>query len=224
MLGEHGFAAKNFMPAYQELVHIPLLVHLPGSAYGGKRISSLTQNIDLMPTFLEYFKIENPKTVLGKSLLPVIPHDTPVRDQAIYGWFGKAVNVTDGTHTYFRAPVSEDNQPCFTYGAMPTTFLQYWDVKPGDYEAGAFLPYTDYPVFKVRFRVEGHYPECPDGLDYVRENLLFDIRSDPHQNRPLKDEALEAEMIGKLCAALREYQAPPEQWKRLGIESCSGRN
>ena len=72
--------------------------------------------------------------------------------------------------------------------------------------------------------MEGHYPECPDGLDYVRENLLFDIRSDPHQNRPLKDEALEAEMIGKLCAALREYQAPPEQWKRLGIESCSGRN
>ncbi|CUP50750.1 MULTISPECIES: sulfatase [Hungatella] len=222
MLGEHGFAAKNFMPAYQELVHIPLFVHLPGSAYAGKRISSLTQNIDLMPTFLEYFKTETPKTVQGKSLLPMIPHDTPVRDKAVYGWFGKAVNVTDGTHTYFRAPVSEDNQPCFLYGAMPTTFLKYWDIKPGDYEMGTFLPYTDFPVYKVRYRVEGHYPECPEGLDYVRENLLFDIQSDPCQNRPIKDKALELEMIEKLRAALLEYQAPQEQLIRLGIKENRG--
>ena len=87
---------------------------------------------------------------------------------------------------------------------------------------GTFLPYTDYPVYKVRYRVEGHYPECPEGLDYVRENLLFDIQSDPCQNRPIKDKALELEMIEKLRAALLEYQAPQEQLIRLGIKENRG--
>ena len=56
----------------------------------------------------------------------------------------------------------------------------------------------------------------------MRENLLFDIQSDPCQNRPIKDKALELEMIEKLRAALLEYQAPQEQLIRLGIKENRG--
>lgn len=217
MLGEHGYAAKGFMPVYNELAHIPFMIHLPGSEMAGKRINALTQNIDLMPTILSYFKIDTPETVLGTNLIPVMQKDTPTRDSIIYGWFGKAVNVTDGRYTYFRAPVSEDNQPCYLYGAMPTTFLRYWEGDPQDYELGSFLPFTQHPVYKVRFHVRGHYPECPDGIDYIRESLLFDLENDPLQNDPLTDPALEKKMIESLKECMTRFGSPREQYERLGI-------
>ena len=40
--------------------------------------------------------------------------------------------------------------------------------------------------------------------------------------RPIKDKALELEMIEKLRAALLEYQAPQEQLIRLGIKENRG--
>lgn len=217
MLGEHGFASKNFMPVYNELAHIPLFVHLPNSKCSGKRVAALTQNIDLMPTLLEHFHLEVPKTVKGINLLPVITSNAPTRETIIYGWFGKAVNLTDGRYTYFRAPIREDNQPCYLYGAIPTTFLKYWKIDPGNYEMGPFLPYTKYPVYKVPFYIEGHYPECPEGIDYIRDNMLFDLESDPMQNNPIQDEKLEEEMIKKLITGLMHYQAPWEQFLRLGL-------
>ena len=86
------------------------------------------------------------------------------------------------------------------------------------YFTGRFEAAREY--FRLMDRERGMCWWCDeDGCTELMEARGFLLMLD-HK----KDEALEAEMIGKLCAALREYQAPPEQWKRLGIESCSGRN
>ena len=52
-LGEHGYMAKNYMAPYNEVFHIPLIICKPGC--GAARSQALTQNIDVMPTMLEYF-------------------------------------------------------------------------------------------------------------------------------------------------------------------------
>ncbi len=57
LLGEHDFWAKNRMNMYQEIVHIPLFVHDPRKSVAGERRSTLTQTIDLAPTFLDLFGV-----------------------------------------------------------------------------------------------------------------------------------------------------------------------
>src|SRR5262249_50647825 len=53
-----------------ELLHLPLLVRLPGGAEAGRRVSSPTQPVDLLPTLLDAFGMPA-AAVHGHSLLPL---------------------------------------------------------------------------------------------------------------------------------------------------------
>src|SRR5260221_12807497 len=68
MLAEHRYWMKNYMPMFNEIVRIPLVVHLPGGERAGQRCSALTQTIDVMPTFLDYHGCPIPPHVYGRSL------------------------------------------------------------------------------------------------------------------------------------------------------------
>ncbi len=229
MLGEHGFMAKNYMPCYNEVYQIPLMVSLPGMT-GPSRCGALTQNIDLMPTILDFHGIgleDCWHPLHGKSLLPLIRGErSALRDAVIYGMYGRQVNLCDGRYTYFCAPAREDNQPLNLYTAMPSTICHYWDrdhlSDVSKIEAGPFLSYTDYPVFKIPNTITRL---ADDTHNFARryavagENLLFDLERDPGQERPLKDAALEEAMRKKLAAAMRLHDSPPEQFLRLGLEA-----
>ena len=65
MLAEHDFWMKNIMPLYNEIVRIPLIASLPGNERADTRTGALTQTIDLMPTFLDYFDTPVPPHVQG---------------------------------------------------------------------------------------------------------------------------------------------------------------
>ncbi len=70
-LGEHGIVGYHRPWLHDELIHIPLLVRLPGAAEAGHRSSALTQPVDLMPTLLEALGLPIP-SVQGFSLLPLM--------------------------------------------------------------------------------------------------------------------------------------------------------
>ena len=57
-------------PLYEELVHIPLLVRVPGAAAGS--YEGQTSAIDVMPTVLELFDHPAPDWVQGRSLVPAV--------------------------------------------------------------------------------------------------------------------------------------------------------
>ncbi|GMK45944.1 sulfatase [Paenibacillus glycanilyticus] len=216
LLGEHEQTGKNVMHVYNELANIPLMIRLPEGRAAGTRIQALTQNIDLMPTILDYMGASIPETVQGASLRGLLEGtQEKVREAALYGYHGMCVNVTDGRYTYMRAPVSKDNYPCYAYTAMPTTFRSYLGrVAPERIEAGRFLPYTAYPVFKI--------PESTQGVTYARnqfvmETRLYDLARDEHQEHPLQDDEAEARMIELLVAGMKQAGAPEEQYVRLGL-------
>ena len=52
----------------------------------------------------------------------------------------------------------------------------------------------------------------------VMESWLWDVEKDPQQACPLTDEAIERRMIGHLTRLMRQCDAPPEQFARLGLE------
>jgi arylsulfatase A-like enzyme len=70
-LGEHGMIGAPGPWLHDELVHVPMLLRLPGAAQAGQRIAALTQPVDLLPTFLEALSQPIPP-LHGCSLWPLL--------------------------------------------------------------------------------------------------------------------------------------------------------
>jgi arylsulfatase A-like enzyme len=85
-LGEHGFV-RRFRPwLYEELIHTPLIVRMPGGKYGGARHQALVQPVDLTPTIVAALGLPDLETAHGRDLLPLIRgHEPKVRDYACLG-------------------------------------------------------------------------------------------------------------------------------------------
>lgn len=227
MLGEHGYMAKNYMPAYNEVFHIPLVIWHPKAAV--RRVCGLTQNIDLFPTILEQYQVDMGQLhypIHGKSLMPALTGQTDaVHDGVIYGYFGKSVNYTDGKYVYMRAAKDEENRPLYVYAAMPTTLRQYFGVgciRPEDYGKIEFgrLPYTDYPVYKIPAEIidfKNPSQEYHRRAAQNAQSCLYDLERDYAQEHPVCDTALEETYIARLKACMQACQAPEEQYTRLGI-------
>jgi len=212
LLNEHGFTGKNVPPIYNELAHIPLMVHLPGGKRAGERCSALSQTADLMPTILDYYNISVPDSLHGHSLKSVWEgKQEKVRETALYGYHGRAVNLTDGKHTYMRAPLPE-NKPCYHYCVIPSTFLRYMGnlEEEQDIISDYFLSNSQYPVLRI--------PAQGDNLDLIKETMLFDLRVDYEQLHPIGDETLLREWENKLVEVMKQHDAPEEQFERLGLK------
>jgi N-acetylglucosamine-6-sulfatase len=74
-LGEHRLRAKG--TAYEEVVHVPLLVRGPGVPQGATR-SQMVLNNDLAPTFADLSSTKVPSFVDGRSLKPLLSARPPV--------------------------------------------------------------------------------------------------------------------------------------------------
>jgi arylsulfatase A-like enzyme len=85
-LGEHGYV-RRFRPwLYEELIHTPLIVRMPGASHGGVRHQALVQTVDLLPTVLAALGMPPADAVQGHDLLPLVRGEqTKVRDYACLG-------------------------------------------------------------------------------------------------------------------------------------------
>lgn len=229
MLGEHDFLAKNYMPAYNEVFHIPLVVHLPGGAHAGERVSALTQNVDILPTLTDLYGFQRPAQahpIHGQSLLPLIEGDGVPREYILYGYFGKEINITDGRYTYFRAP-RNGNQPLYMYTAVPIDNKVYFNRKRvsniGQIEMGRFLSWTDYPMYRIPAHLINNAPGYALCYNHMRpweqEDYLFDLEQDYAQERNLVRE--DPETVRRLERAmakeLTDLQAPADHLIRMGL-------
>lgn len=124
IIQEKNYWEKSYMPVYNEIAKLPLIIHYPGQTkQDSRRVNALTQSIDIMPTILQHHKAALPPHVLGKSLLPLLDRSQDkVRDDIIFGYFGMATNITDGEFVYFRNPVNKDGGPLYEYTSTPTWF------------------------------------------------------------------------------------------------------
>lgn len=214
-LGEHGFTGKPPCPQYDVLAHIPLMVRLPETP--GGRISSVTANVDLYPTILDLLDVPLEHEIHGRSLVPVMSGTRDsVRDWTIYGYYGKFVNITDGTYTYFRAPKAEDGELClyslrweFGQGYTPHILEQ---LSKGLIELGPFMPNVPYPV--------GRIPISDDRFTKIGwENYdhLYEIDADPEQAANIIGSEAAKPYPDLLRSALESVGSPPEQARRLGL-------
>lgn len=84
-LGEHGLLGGGGSWLHEELLHLPLLLRLPGAAQAGRRLSALTQPVDLPATLLDLLGLPLP-SMHGHSLLPLAQGGQEiVREYAVAG-------------------------------------------------------------------------------------------------------------------------------------------
>ncbi len=214
LLGEHDFWAKNRMNMYEEIVHIPLFIHDPRAA-GAGRIDRLTQSIDVAPTFLDLYGVVAPPQMEGRSLLRA--HD---RDGIIFGYFGGAVNVTDGHHTYHRFPADLSRQEIYQYTVMPTHLNRHFT--PEELSAATLAkPFAwtkNVPLLKVPvIERSPMYNNYGPGALLESDTRLYDLATDPGQERPLADATIEARMIERMRELMIKNEAPPEAFQRLAL-------
>jgi arylsulfatase A-like enzyme len=211
LLGEHDWWAKCVQPFYDEVAHTPLFIWDPRSRCAGERRSSLVQTIDLAPTLLDYFGVHIPPDMQGRPLAGTVAADAPIRDAVLFGQHGQHVNVTDGRYVYMRAPARPDNAPLYEYTLMPTHMRHIFGVgelqdirlqEPFRFTKGC-------RTMKVAGRAS--FDAYPFGT------MLFDMQNDPRQEHPMQDRGVEAMMIEHLMRLMRETDAPPEQYERLGL-------
>ena len=211
ILGEHGYWGKMQMALYDELAHIPLIVCAPGGAGGGRVQRALTTTIDLMPTFLELHGMAAPEQVQGRSLCHLLAADADHHEAVLYGGFGKDVCLTDGRYRYFRQALPDSWVHHHTM--MPRGSQDFLAVNRLQMEYGYFLKYPSdrgYPQLRWRQPSEA-------ALDAPDFNLLFDGKTDPGQQRPLRDTVVEKRLAALLRNRLTAVEAPDCQYQRLGL-------
>lgn len=218
-LGEKDIFGKPKVMQYETLGHTPLMVSYPGVAAG--EVNALSTNVDIHATLVDLFDAEPPHITHGKSLLPVITGESNhVRDWAIGGIFGNWVQIQDGTNKYARAPTA-NNFPLSMWSnrwsTMPVPVMPGLRLPNPDKRAWLdFMPGSDIPVIRQPF-AEG------DLLPYwsmdapVDAHELYVIPDDPEENENRAGEKVESDMIELLRVALKEIEAPAEQFERLGI-------
>ena len=84
-MGEHGHWQKQTL--FENATRIPLIISTPNSTNKGLKSMSPVELIDLYPTLMDLTKINTPKHVVGKSLVPIMKNvNSSVRGSALTRW------------------------------------------------------------------------------------------------------------------------------------------
>jgi len=213
LLGEHGWWGKSAMPVYEELAHTPLFIYDPRcrQAAGCKR-NSITQAIDLAPTLLEFFNVPIPSDMTGVSLRDVIESDKPIRDCAVFGFFGSQINITDGKYLYMHsAPAPEIK--AYEYTLMPMHMRTMFSPeelknaelhKPFNFTKGC-------PVLRIQA-----LDRRVDTTSYG--SALYDLSADSDKNIIQNHSELVDGFCTQITQVMRDHDAPKELFHRFGFD------
>ncbi|MEP7310410.1 MAG: sulfatase-like hydrolase/transferase [Acidobacteriota bacterium] len=114
-LGDHG-EQEHGLFAYDEVLHVPLIVKQAGGVGAGRRVADVVQHADLAPTILDLAKAPIPGNLRGRSLTPILDGTGTLREQPVYSeaWYARThfgwselTTLTTGRHRYIRAPEEE---------------------------------------------------------------------------------------------------------------------
>jgi arylsulfatase A-like enzyme len=224
LLAEHDWWGKNLQPYYTEISHIPMIVHHPDFASrAGTRRDAVTQTMDLMPTFLDFFELAQPSEVRARSVVPLLDADAKHRDIGIFGMFGGPIGATDGRYTYYLYPQDLYAPGLHEYTLMPMHLSSLFSesemktavlAKPFDFTKGM-------PVMKIDALMDARRIPMHDDKKFDPDvgTTLYDLATDPTQSKPFRDAAIERRFHAGITRELRAHDAPVELYARYQIDT-----
>lgn len=222
MLGEHDWWGKLRMPFFNEIANIPMMIHDPSVPESwGNRVDALTQVLDLSPTLLDLFDLEPCYYSTGKSMLPLLRREAGViRDIAVFGVFGGALNSTNGRYTYFLYPHDMEDKPLFEYTLMPmhsTSMFEIRELKNAELVRG-FDFAKGSPVLKVPALSDAKRPPMQGGGFAETHTRLYDLETDSRQEHSFRSAELETLFNEFLRRELEASDAPTEIYSRFSLQ------
>ena len=218
-LGEKEIWGKPAAPVYEPLGHIPLMVSWPGVVPSST--SALTTSVDLFATIAELFGVQARHRTHGRSLIALIRGEvTSVREFVLCGVWGREVHLVDDKDKYARAPAGA-NAPLSLWSNRWSTMPvpSYPDLRlplPDDRARLDRMPGSRVPVIRQPFRQGDMLPYW--ALGPFDGNHLYDLHDDPGEENNLAGSRAERDLADKLREALKQVEAPSDQFVRLGLE------
>lgn len=210
MLGEKEWMGKNVQPMYEEISHLPFFLYDPRfPKCRGQRRSALAQTVDIPPTLAEFFNIDPPDYLDGKSLTPAVCQDVHSRPAALFGIFGGHVNITDGTYVYMKAPASPSCGPLYEYTLMPSHMRGPFSLE----ELSQAQMVDGFPHMRGCRIMK--MATAAAKSSYEQGDLLFDLKKDPKQTAPIRSEAVTKRLTASMKELMAANEAPREQYERL---------
>ena len=145
-LGDHGEQGHGLL-AYEEVLHIPLIVKRSAGEGAGRRVQDLVQHVDLVPTILEMARAPVPDTLDGRSLTPLLENTSAFPSRMAYGesmygryHFGwsEIRTATDGRYWFIQTEHPELYQDLLIPSSARSNLI---GLRPG--EATAFASWLD---------------------------------------------------------------------------------
>ena len=130
------------------------------------------------------------------------------------------MNVTDGRYTYHRFPADLRHQEIYQYTVMPTHIFALFTpeelagaslAEPFSFTKGAKL--LRVPVIDRSPMYNNYGP----GAFIESDTRLYDLASDPGQDKPIHDDAQEKRLVRLMAKLMAENDAPPEAFSRLEL-------
>jgi arylsulfatase A-like enzyme len=111
--GEHG--GFKHRTSYQELLHVPLVMALPGGreAVGrGRSIDTRVRLLDVLPTVLDVAGLEIPEHLQGESMLPLLAGGAAPGAPVVSHWLrGRQQSLRLGDHKLIQDVPSDGSKP-----------------------------------------------------------------------------------------------------------------
>ena len=220
LLSEHDWWAKNRMPYYEEISHIPLMIWHPSCAkQSGRRRKGLSQTTDLMPTFLEFHGCRIPNSTTGKSLMPMLQEDKSHRTAAVFGMFAGPVGVTDGKFAYYRYPDDLTAGNLHIYTLMPSHMIDHFNEL--ELKSSELFPPFNFTkgISTLRMKIDPRNTQVGQDGDTLEDcqTVLYDIENDPNQTRPINETVAEKQLIELVALEFARHDAPLELYKHFDL-------
>jgi len=158
-VGQHGLLGKQNL--YEHSVRVPLIIRGPGIPED-VRTDALCYLLDLYPTMCEILGSAAPKTVDGKSLLPVLKNrQAKIRDSLFMGY-----------RSFQRAVRTADNWKLIKYNVRGVETTQLFNLNDDPWEINSL---AGDPAYKARLedltaQLKDHMRKLDDFCDLDKPN------------------------------------------------------
>lgn len=102
-LYEHDHYWFHHLSIYESVLHVPLILRLPGVLPAGARIGGVARMMDVAPTLLDLLGVPAPASFRGRSLLPRVRGATDGREVAAFSELGPRIHSIRTERWHFIA-------------------------------------------------------------------------------------------------------------------------
>ena len=193
-IGDHGAdVMRGKRTSYEGGVRIPMIIRWPG-ARAGQRRAEMVSTLDLYPTFCEIAGASIPKTLVGRSLKPIVHGQTPEWRRYLFTEFHVHSNhnpwpqrtVRDARYKLIHNPVADEVNPGYDF----TMGKKFFAAPEAELMAKA----------SAQVRAAYALMKKPPAFE------LYDLQTDPHEFKNLAENPAHAQTRERLVAELRRWQ------------------